>query len=358
MGLYLPAIVRSIDSSVQTVTSSAWGRRLKKMWYQDVIRRRTMDTGVDIIQFLLEQARIRDKARGGITRSSDMSGINFSITPQAYGDDLSLTRMEILNALGAKQNGAEAGALDRAASFAKQMGGGAAYWPQEKAAGILLGGTGAPLDTLSATAYDGLPYFSDSHWIDPVRKGGVSVGSFGSTFRNVLYGRPFNAQNYALISAYIETIPGPDGKPRKVMPYRVAGGPDNRLAMAQMFGAKSFTDPLNLNGTAAADNMVSSLYSTAPPINDADLACSGGALGVWWIFAELMEDDTLGPIIYDEREAFHMSAYTDFSDNELARRSEYEWKFEGWNQIATGHPFLCFQVWANVPAGKTQWQPS
>lgn len=356
MGLYLPTIVRSIDSNVQTITSSTWGRRLSQMWYQDVIRRRTMDTGVDYIQFLLEQARIRDKARGGITRSQDMSGVNFSITAQEYGDDLSMTRMEILNASAASQNGVEKNALDRAASFARQMGGGAAYWPQEKAAGILLGGTGAALDTLSATAYDGVSFFSDAHWIDPVRKAQFApTGWTGGTYANVFYGRPFTGPNYAAISAYIETIPGPDGKPRKIKPYRVAGGPDNRLNMAQVFGAASFTDPLNPNGTASADNMIKSLYSTRPPINDADLACSGGALGVWWIFAELMEDDTLGPIIYDEREPFRMSAYTDFSDNELARRSEYEWKFGGWNQIATGHPFLCFQVWAKVPSGKTAW---
>ncbi len=184
MGLYLPSIVRSIDSSVQTVTSSAWGRRLSKMWYQDVIRRRTMDSGVDYIQFLLEQARIRDKARGGITRSSDMSGISFGITPQEYGDDLSMTRMEILNALGSTQNGAEKGALDRAASFARQMGGGAAYWPQEKAAAILLGGTGAALDTLGATAYDGKAFFAEDHWIDPVRKAGFApTGWTGAMWR-------------------------------------------------------------------------------------------------------------------------------------------------------------------------------
>ena len=87
--------------------------------------------------------------------------------------------------------------------------------------------------------------------INPVTKSTATIGNLtGGVFPNVFYGVPFNAQNFAALSAYIETIPAPDGKPRKVKPRIVAGGTDNRLAMASVFGAESIqvTDPLNANG--------------------------------------------------------------------------------------------------------------
>jgi hypothetical protein len=360
MGIYLPAITRSLDSNVQTILSSAWARRLESMWYQRIVRRRTMDTGVDYIQWLLETARIREMGNGGVNNFGDMMGLNFSIQAREVGDNLKLTRMEILNALGATQNGVEKNALDYAASWSRQMGGGGAYWPQEQTAAIMVSGTGAALDTLAPVAYDGRPFFDTAHPINPVTKSTATVGAFtGGTYTNVFYGRPFTGPNYAAIGAYIEAIPAPDGKPRKIKPRIVATGTGDRLAAAQLFGAASlsFTDPLNPTGSAAASNIIKTLYDTEAPITDADLNCPGAYAGTWWIAAELREDDQLAGVIYDEREPFTLRGYADMSDPELARREEFEWSFKGWNKVATGHPFLLFQCVPLVPAGKTAWQP-
>ena len=364
MGLYLPAILRTVDSEVQTITSSAWARRLQYMWYERIVRRRTMDTGVDFIQWLLETARIRATGTGGIQTYSDQMGMNFSIVAKEYGDALRLTEMQILNALGASQNGTERNALDQAANWSRQMGSGGAYWPQEQTAGILVSGTGAALDPTPVTgpvmAYDGQPFFSLSHPINPVTRDGRSVGNFTSgTFTNVFYGRPLTGANYALISAYIQTIPSPDGKPRKIRPRTILTGTYDQLTADQLFAKRSdfYTDPLNPRGNAAGSNIIRELHDTEDPISDADLTCPGAAQGMWWIAAELREDDALAGIIYDERKPFGVRAYTDMSDAEIARQASFEWQFTGWNQVATGHPFLLFQVWANVPAGQVQWMP-
>jgi hypothetical protein len=178
---------------------------------------------------------------------------------------------------------------------------------------------------------------------------------------------PLNAQSYALICAYIETIPAPDGRSRKVKPKIVAAGPDNRLTATQLFGTRSefFTDPTNPNQAAAATNIVRTLYDTEPPIIDADLAFpsklpgQGGAnpyFGTWWIAAELVEDDELAGMIFQEREPFALNSYTPFSDPELARMESFEWKYVGRNAFSGGHPFLLFMCVPGIPQGQTKWQ--
>lgn len=337
----VPSVVRRVDSNLQTVVSSAWARRNQNQWWRRVVRTRPSSTGIEHIQWLLETAKLRKQGNGGRNVYGDRMAVNFSIENEQIGDSLILTANEMLDALGSQNN--TGNALDYAAQWGREVGNQGAYWPQLSAAQFLTGST-------SVTSYDGLSFFNEAHWVNAATKA-------GSTFANVFYGVPFNTQNYAAIGSYIETIPGPDGIPRKVKPRIALFGSDNRFNAMQAFDARStsFTDPNNASQGAAADNMTRTLYDTEAPVVDADLTMTGQDRGTWWIAGELMEDDQLAGMIFQEREPFRLNSYTEFTDVQLAHADSYEWKFKGRNKFSAGHPFLLFKCVPYVPAGKTQF---
>ncbi len=348
--LDIPAVVRRVDSNLVTITSTAWTRRLEEQWWRRVVKPRSSETGTDIIQWLLETAKLRNKDLGGQSTYSDWMAHNFSISATEVGDDFKAKAIELLNALGG-QNGPQKNALDLAGAWGRQMGAQGADWPQLQAARFMTGdamaGGGSPV---FKTAYDGLPFFSPIHWTNPVTK------KSGETFANVFYGWPFTAQNYARLGGYIESIPGPDGRPRKIKPKVVATGSFDRFNASSIFSATAevVSDPnVGATGNAGVSNVVRTLYTVDAPISDADLNMTGEYAGAWWISCELREDDTLGPMLFTERLPFTLRGYTDFTDVLLARSEEFEWKYNGWNQFSGGHPFLLFLCVPQVPSGKS-----
>lgn len=371
----VPALVRGVDSRLVSIVSSAWARRQQSMWFNRIARTRNSDTGTEFIQWLLETARLHPMGAGGRNIFGDMSAANMSITNTEIGDDLELKAIEIENALGG-QNGAEKNALVMAATWGRQIGALGAYWPQLQTAGILAGGaavgtagvtitnnvysgvtTGVP--ALAATSYDGLSFFNTAHWINPATKQTTGGPLGNGTFANLFYGRPLNPENWALIGSYIESIPAPDGISRKIKPKILCTGSDQRFTSTQLLNARSeiFTDPNNAAGGAAASNITKILYDTEEPVIDPDLNCYGAQKGTWWIAADLQEDDELAGVIYQQRKPFALNTYAPESDVTLANKESFRWKFRGWNQIATGHPFLLFCVRPDVPAGQTLWTP-
>jgi hypothetical protein len=66
--------------------------------------------------------------------------------------------------------------------------------------------------------------------------------------------------------------------------------------------------------------------------------------GVWYVGCELVEDDELSGLIFQERKAFSMNAYSPLSDVHLGTLDEFEWQFKGRNAVAYGHPFLLHRI--------------
>jgi hypothetical protein len=366
----IPALVRGVDSRLVSIVSSAWVRRQSAgMWWKRVARPRPSETGTEYIQWLLETARIHPMGRGGRNIFSDFAATNMSITNTEFGDDLLLKQIDILNALGG-QNGAEKNALVLSEVWGRQMGGQGAWWPQFQTAGVMVGGAtigvsgGAAgitsaVPAITGTSYDGLSFFNTAHWINPVTKATTGGPSGNGTFCNLFYGRPLTADNYAKIGAYIESIPAPDGYSRKIKPRVLATGTGDRYNANQILNAQSvfYTDPNNAAGAAAASNITKILYDVEEPVIDADLNIYGQQAGTWWIVADLVEDDELAGVVYQERLPYRLNTYASESDSNLANSEEYRWKFRGWNATSGGHPFLLFCCRPDTPVGQTAWSP-
>lgn len=332
-----PSILRRIDSNLRVIVSSAWQRRASNSWWARVTKTRTSSTKTELLQWLLEQAKIFPLGSGGNFTFEDLSEVYWEIVNEGFGAGLKLTRDEIEDALGSPYN--QGNALDRAAAWARQMGSAGAYWPQQQVVSLLKNGK-------TNLGYDKVAFFSAAHPVDPYE--GAS-GPYG-TYQNLFTGYPFSALNLARITAYIQTIKGPDGIVRNLVPRIVATGPELKFTVSQVLGAEIYADPNNANGSPGS-NVIKLAYDYTAPISAPELADAG----VWYLFCELMEDDELGGLIYQERRPYELNSYAPVNDAELGRKLEFQWLFHGRNAASYGHPFLAFRVEptgaANLPSG-------
>lgn len=318
-----PQILRRIEDNLRYIYVSAWARREKGTWWRRIAKPRSSGTKKELLQWMLETAQILPAGNGGKSTFDDLVEVHWEIENEDFDTSLQLSVDEIEDGEG----------LDRPGTWAKHVGNLGAYWPQKTMAQLLRDGK-------TKLCYDGLPFFSDSHPVNPYG---------GSTeFSNLLTGLPFSAENLAKVYAHIEQIVAPDGEPRHLKPSIVAAGPVERLAVTQALGAEIFADPVSSGTTAPATNVIKSAYGFAEPLiapEFNEVATVGGkSRGVWYLFCELLEDDELGALIYQERKAFGMNSYAAMTDAQLAMLDAFMWKLKGRNVGTYGHPFLGFRI--------------
>ncbi len=312
-----PQIIRRIEDNIRYILVSAWARREKNLWWRRVMKTRPSSTKRELLQWMLETAQIRPMGNGGRVTYDDLVEVFWEITNEDFGAGLNLTADEI----------SDGEALDRAGKWAKHIGNSGAYWPQKQAAYLLKNGK-------RLLCYDGLPFFHDKHPVNPY------IGEASGTFRNLFKGYPFSPAALADVYAEIEGIMAPDGDPRNLRPVLVAAGTELRYPVTQALGADIYTDQMNTAQGAPATNIIKTEYGFEPPIIAAEL----NEDGVWYLFCELVEDDELAGLIYQEREPYGLNSYAPMTDVELGRCDEYEWKFKGRNAASFGHPFLAFRI--------------
>lgn len=322
----LASIVRRVDTKIQYIYTSAWQRRSGEgIWWNRIAKARSSSTLQESLLWLLETAKIRSAGDdGGVIDFDDLVEIAHSARNEDWQNGLALTRNQIEDALGGSV--VSGSPLDRAARWAQHAGAGGAYWPQKQVAYGMKNGK-------TLTAYDGGAFFRKGHPVNPSLTG-------GSTYDNLFTGYPLTASNLARITAYIRGIKAPDGEPRHLRPRIVAAGPDLEFTVGQLLGADFYTDPKNALAGAAGSNIIKTRYGFTEPIIAPEL----DEVGVWYLGCELVEDDELAGIIYQEREPFWINSFTNVSDAELSRANKFEWHQRGRNTTFFGHPFLLFRI--------------
>jgi phage major head subunit gpT-like protein len=320
-----PQIVRRIEDNLQYITVSAWKRRERNLWWRRVMKTRTSATKKELLQWMLETAQIQPMGNGGNLTTEDLVEIYWEIENEKYGAGLTLSADDISDGAG----------LDRAGQWARHIGNAGAYWPQKEATRLLKNGK-------TLLCYDGQPFFDEEHPVNPY------IGEASGVYPNLFTGMPFSAENLAEIYAQIEGIEAPDGSPRHLRPTMVLAGPVERLAVTQALGAEIMADPVSSGTTAPATNMIKTSYGFVEPIIAPELnevaTVGGRSRGVWFLGCELIEDDELGGLIYQERQAYTMNSYSPMTDAELGRLDAFEWQLKGRNAASYGHPFLLFRV--------------
>jgi phage major head subunit gpT-like protein len=323
--IFSPQIVRKIEDNMRYILVSTWERRQKNLWWRRLMKVRPSSTKRELLQWMLETAKIRNLGNGGRIGFDDLMEISHEIENEDVGEGLRLTVNGIEDALNSPA--VQGNVLDRAATWARHMGNWGSYWPQDQGAYLLKNGK-------TLLCYDGLPFFSATHLINPY---GAAVAA--NQYKNLHTAKPFNTTNLAAIVAYIRGIKAPDGSPRHLEPKIVLAGVDLQYSVTQALGADVYADPNNSQG-APASNIVKTSYGFEPPIIAPEL----DEAGVWYLACELVEDDELSGLIFQERKPFGMNSYSPLADAQLGQMDEFEWHFKGRNVAAYGHPFLLHRV--------------
>ena len=316
--VFTPEVLMRIEDNMVRIMMNSWERREQNLWWRRLMQTRSTSSKKETLQWMINTAQIRAQNNGGKTSFEDLMEHFHEIEITNFGDGLTLNANDVKDADGA--------GIRRSAEWATNIASAGAYWPQEQAALLLKNGK---VDV----GYDGVPFFSANHPINPV------IGAVGGTYSNLITGKPFSTTALTEVYAHIEKIMAPDGKPRGLKPRIAAGGPDLRADITQALGAEITNDPVNPG--ASATNMVKTSYGFAEPL----IAQEMTEAGVWYVGCELTTGDAgLAGLLYTEREQFSMLSHSVMDDATLARMEKLQWKFSGRNVASYGHPFLLVRV--------------
>lgn len=337
--VFEPAVVRRIEDNIEYFITDSWARRRAAQWWPRLMMTRQAQTKHELVQWMLDTARIRPIGNGGKQAYDDLVEIQWEFFIERFGSALRLSVDEI----------EDGKAFDRAGQWARNVGSLAAEWPQMQATKLLKDGK-------TKLGYDGLSFWHGAHLVNP----GI-VG--GPTYPNIHYEMPFCPANLAEGFKRVAMIKAPDGGYRKLKAKVVAAGEVERLNVVSSLTAEFAADMTRSGTTASATNIIKTSYGFSEPIIDPDFdetsdvyvddatgkfsavqsAGSGKTLrtcGVWYLACELVEDDTLGGLVFSEGKAFQLNSYAPMDDVMLAQMDDFEWLFKGRNGATYGHQFL------------------
>lgn len=316
-----PEWIATFETNVQTFIVDAWNRVQANLMWQKCMDVRPSGTGRELYFWLIESARIYDENQGGNKRYDDLAATFYEIVNKNSGAGLVLTKNEIEDNM--MKQAPRGPALDYAANWAKQMGGAAGYWPQQKLFELILAGT-------SNKAYDAKAFFAEDHPVHPLGGSATYANLYGSL---PLFGEDLDdaADNLQTGVAAMMSLVQPNGAPRFCKPRYMLHSPKLQYVVNRLLEAKFFN---------ATENVFTNLG--VQPISCPELVNDDNSSENWYLVAELMPGEG-GPFIYQDREGYVLSSYSSDSQVELNRRKQFEWLFDGRNAAAYGHPYLCFR---------------
>lgn len=338
----MPAVtvefLMDFESRMQRITEAEYLRLTasENMWWDSITKIKPSMTRKELVSWILNMAYLSDQGEGGNIRFEDPVMLETEYTNKTAGKGLRLRRQQFEDLDG---NG-----VDLATEWSAQMGAQHGYWPQRQIAELLKNGE-------TGTTYDGLPFFSASHY---------NNGSDASNgqFSNLLSGTSYRidsggsttlesaASNLAKVYSAIRSFKMPNGKdPRMLRPAGIMCGPalfprasqllDAKFLAGSAGGTSDFTGYLSRMGygrVIEAPELVESEYDTS-----------------YFVVVDQLAASQLGAFVYVDREPFSIRYYTGRGggtgvDAILDRSDVLEWHTSGRNVAGYGHPYMLIKV--------------
>lgn len=345
MGQLTPKILLGVEDRMSVLSEEGFAWRSRNLWWNQVATERTSTGRKEYLTWFINNVMIRDLgSSAGNLNYSDLAAVYAEIENKFAGEGFKIPKADLEDADG--------GGMNAAASWAKGIGAYMAYWPQQKVAHVLKNGHTAAM----YTGYDGKPLFALDHPLNPAD---VSVG----TFQNILTGAasgiypgacPIHAgitadvalTNLSNVQAYIESIAAPNGvDPRGLTGIKILCSPKLFPRAVQLTNAKLLAQAAASGGGGADVEALIESLGYGQPIKVPELAGFEND-NTYFVVAEGVSPTEIGPIVYQNREAFRMDSYGPMTEAELGRKQEFEWQVHGRNAVAPGHPFLIFKCQA------------
>lgn len=326
-----PQFLISLDTDLKVISEKTWERVIPNLVWDRVMKVvPPADAFQRVMVWMLTTARLYPEGRGGNTRFDDMVTATHTIQNENAGAGLRLTKNEIEdNTLASNP---QVSTLDWARQWAEQIGNAAAFFPEQQLFTLIAGGT-------VNTGYDGVPFFSAAHPLNPNTGG-------GGTYSNIITGVNINPtsgatalenlmlaqENFAKALAGVTSQKFLGGIPRYLRPTVMFVPTALQYRAEQLTNANTLTQGDNVLTRRGIEVVVNPLLDAEPTVY---------YLGV----ADMMSDD-LSPFLYWEREPFALRGYSLMDEAELSRRDEFEWHMKGRNGTAYGHPYLFYRCTA------------
>lgn len=325
-----PQFIISLDTDLQVIVENNWQRVLPNLVWDRVMKVvPPADAFSRVMAWMLTTAKLYPEGRGGNTRFDDMVTATHTIQNESAGAGLRLTRPELEdNQLASNP---QVASLDWARQWAEQIGNAAAFYPEQQLFTLIKGG-------LVSGSYDGVPFFSAAHPLNP--NGG------GGTYSNIITGVSIStgldvdpikdlylAQvNFAKALAGVTSQKFLGGIPRYLRPTTMFVPTALQYRAEQLTRASTLTQGDNVLVGRNIEVVVNPLLDDEPTVY---------YLGV----ADMLSVD-LAPFLWWEREPFALRSYSLMDEAELSRRDEFEWHMKGRNAAAYGHPYLFYRCTA------------
>lgn len=191
----------------------------------------------------------------------------------------------------------------------------AAQWPQDLVLGAIQNGK-------VAKCFDGLPFFSASHLVDP------ADASYG-TYQNLFTTTALTSGNFDTVMQKMKTNAGRDG--------RVMGFGANSqilLIVPPQLGVTARGIVEAQKNASGADNVLAGM---AKVLEVPDLGVGGGANATTWYLADVGRP--LKPIIFQNRQMPELVPPS-ATDESVKLRDEYQWLGKARGAAGYGLPFL------------------
>ena len=324
--LITPTFVVSFETNMKTIVENNWKNVSANLYWDRLMKTRPSESKKEILYWMLNTAKIYPEGNGGNTRFDDMVGFTTSYENDNAGAGFRLTRNEIDDN---HMTSTGQGVLDSASQWASDIGNAAAFYPQQALLNLITNGK-------TATGYDGVPFFSASHPLNP--------GGGGGTYSNIITAATIvptsgatelenlgiAQTNFAKALAAVRSKKFLNGVPRYLKPEVLVVPTALQYRAQQLLGAGVLGQTTNILTSLGMDIIVDPLLDAEPTVY---------YIGV----ADMMAGD-LGPFIWSDRKPFSMNTYTADSEAELNRRDEFEWTMKGRNAAIYGHPYLMYRV--------------
>jgi hypothetical protein len=348
-----PEYLLSLEQRMQLIQETEYAAMTANLWAPKIFRTRPSNSRKELLQWFLSTARIEDEDEGGNVEFDEIEATYTTVENKTAGRGLKL-KLEQLEDL-------DGGGAQMASQWVRDISQVAAYWPQLQTAKLMIGGTSAAL----YPSYDGLAFFSASHWVNPVEKGNLLVPSGGSTtYRNLHTSSnalPIDnsvsvevaLENIGKLVSYLASIPTSNGQyPRHLQPIAwfvpPALGPRASILTGSKFIAAAAGSSGTSGGSLDVQSLLGYLNMGMPEVCPELGAAFGGSDTTYYVLAAPMGTarSVLGPVIYIPREPFGIVYHGPQTTATLAVKREFQWVETGRYGIGPGHPFELHRVQA------------
>ncbi len=323
---------------MRILTETEYNRLNSMTWWRTVAEEMPSQSKREKLVWLLDTA--------GIDYVNDIGG-------ETEFEDLMANDTEFVNKFATRGYGIpitklednDAGGLQLAADWARQVGEQAAYWPQKQIADAI---------RVNGTTYDGKAFFATDHPVNPFDS---ALGTFTNDFTTGAGPGPLPidssvtldtaVQNVSKAISHIATIPMANGvDPRMLRPKAIIVPPNLTSRAQQITNAEFIAEAASTGGGAADIRAVVSNWGLGQPVTAPELAAAfGGSDTTWYLMVEAPRTQ-LGALTYVNREPFRVIFNGEMTSAELSRKDELQWKIKGRNVVGYGHPYLMFRAQA------------